>query len=1025
MRSLLKRSSSCLELSSASSPGLRSVLIVSVLSLVSVSPAYAIDPNRKVSQYVHDHWGAEQGVPRGSIYAITQTADGYLWIGSEEGLFRFDGFNFRQISDPSGSITLTSVVGLVADKEGSLWLRLRDTTLIRYRNGEFEYPPEQAAYITATARGNLGELIAGEMQLGAFAFTRGAWQLLSSATTLPRSPVLSITQTANGDIWMGTRGAGLYRFRDGKVLSVTTGLPDPKVNCLLPDSDRTIWIGTDQGIIRWDGSKLTGAALANVQALAMARDRDGNVWVGSDSRGLLRVNAGGVSALDSREYGSGAAVTAVFEDREGDVWAGSSNGIERLRDSAFITYSDPEGLPTDGPNPVFVDSTNRTWFSPVDGGLWWFRGDDHGRISADGLDRDVVYSITGGVNELWVGRERGGLTRLQLKDESYSARSYTRADGLAQNNVYCVYRTRNGVIWAGTLSGGLSAMADGHFTTYTTATGLTSNSVVSIAEAADGTMWFATPTGLSSFSAGHWRAFTTTDGLPSGTVNCLLGDSKGVLWIGTTSGLSCRDITGFHSLGNLPPSLREQVFGLAEDKLGSIWLATSNGVLRVNRDRLFNGALRDGDLRLFGLSDGLRGMEGVKRHRSVAADSAGRIWFSLNRGISVVDPVRLTNASALAVAHIESISVDGREIAVNEPVRIVSGHHRLVFGYSGLCLSVPERVMFRYRLDGFDRGWSEPASERQAVYTNLPPANYRFRLIASNPDGLWSLTEAGFAFTVAPAVWQTWWFRLLFALACIAALSALYRFRLQYLTSQLNTRFEERLAERTRIARELHDTLLQGFISASMHVHVASNRLPEDSRAKSSLARATQLMTQVIEEGRNAVRGLRSREGASLDLEQAFSQVQTELASEEEVARDIQFRVIVEGQPRPLRPVLREEAYRIGREALVNAFRHALAKRIELELKYSSAGLLILVRDDGHGIDPETLSEGREGHWGLSGMRERADRVGARLRLWSSPGHGTEIELLVPSQIAFGDYSGSILRWLRGPRREDLGAKTD
>lgn len=999
------------------------VLFAAIFAIIGAIPCHAIDPHRKMSQYVRDRWGTEQGFPPGSVYAITQTPDGYLWIGSEAGLLRFDGLNFSQIRDPAGSITLTSVVALVADKDGSLWIRLRDATLIRYRNGKFEYPPELSYYITATAKDNFGNLLAGEMQLGAFSYRGGAWHLLADASSLPRSVLLSIAQTKDGDIWMGTHGSGLFRLRGGRLrgqeLAIKKGLPDQKINCLLPDGDRSLWVGTDRGMVRWDGTKLTPTTLTDVQVLTITRDRDANIWVGSDSRGLLRLNSDGVSALDAHQSGSGNAVTCIFEDREGNIWAGSENSIERLRDSTFVTYSGPEGLPTDGDNPVFVDSMNRTWFAPVEGGLWWLNGEQSGRILDDGLNRDVIYSIAGRANELWAGRQRGGLTRLRFDKGSPSLKTYTRADGLAQDKVYSVYETRDGEIWAGTLSGGVSRLVGGRFTTYTTRDGLASNSVASMLESMDGTMWFATPVGLNSLSNGKWRTFTAADHLPSENVNCLLQDSEGLLWVGTAAGLAFRGAGGFRTPPQTPAPLNDPIMGFAEDNFGSFWVATSYHILRVNRNNLVHGTLRDGDLREYGMSDGLRSVEGVKRHQSVVKDARGRIWFSLGRGISVVDPARLTSASALAIAHIESISADGAALPLHGTIRIPPGHHRMVFSYSGLSLSIPERVKFRYKLDGFDHSWSEPVTERKAFYTNLPQGPYRFRLIASTPDGLWSLREATLAFEVEPAFWRTWWFQIIAALAGVAAVSAAYRLRLQFLTKQLNVLFEERLAERTRIAQELHDTLLQGFISASMHVHVAASRLPEDARAKKPLARAIELMAQVIEEGRHAVRGLRSPATATPDLEHAFSQVQSQLLSEDGAAAEIEFRVVVEGQRRPLRPILREEVYRIGREALVNAFRHSAAKRIEIELTYSSQNLAILVRDDGRGIDPGMLAEGRDGHWGLSGMRERADRIGGRLRLWSSADRGTEIELHVPSRIAFEDHRSWL--WKRSPGGVDGG----
>jgi ligand-binding sensor domain-containing protein len=1018
----LRSSNICLELRIRQRRALRSTLAAAGLLACLAAftgTAYAVDPNRAMSQYVHARWGTEQGFPQGPVYAIAQSSDGYLWIGAKAGLVRFDGLNFRLIRD-APALANASVLGLTSDRDGNLWIRLEGATLLRYRDGVFDGPVSDLvslnSRITVMGPSNQGELMVSLTERGVAIHRPGKFEMVADADALPRSPVLSVAQTPDGSIWVGTRGSGLFRLRHGETVSITEGLPDPKVNCLLADVNGNLWVGTDSGVVRWDGSRLTAAGIPasfqSLQVLALVKDRDGNIWLGTDSGGLLRLNDGGASSLDNGEGRSREAVTAVFEDREGNLWIGSDSGIERLRDSAFVTYSLPEGLPTDGSNPVFVDSENRMWFPPAGGGLWWVKDGRHGRVNTAGLDRDVVYSIAGGNGDLWLGRQHGGLTVLHPERDSFTARSYTQADGLAQDSVYSVYLSRDGTVWAGTLSAGVSAFRNGRFTNYTTANGLASNTVASILESSDGTMWFAMPSGVSALSKGHWQSYTPRDGLPSENVNCLLEDSAGVLWVGTASGLAFRGPGGFQIPGGLPAPLRSQVLGLAEDRFGWLWVATSNHVLRVNRDRLLRGALSDGDLREYGLADGLRGLEGVKRHRSVVTDPAGRIWISLNRGISVVDPARLAKNSAPAIAQVQTILADGSPIGLGNAVHIPGGRQRITFGFAGLSLSIPDRVRFRYLLEGFDHGWSGPVAAREAVYTNLAPNRYRFRVVASNPDGVWSGKEAAIAFDVAPLFWQSLWFRAVCLLSMLAAIWAFYRFRLRQLTRILSLRSEERLAERTRIAQELHDTLLQGFLSVSMQVHVAADQAPADSQIKPILARALQLMGQVIEEGRHAVRGLRASQSASLDLEHAFSLIPQQIVPLQQAAAPVEFRVIVEGERRPLRPLLRDDVYRIGREALTNAFRHAQAKKIEIELKYSPARLRMLVRDNGRGFDPQILRSGRDGHWGLSGMRERADRIGAQFHVWSSAAAGTEVELSIPNHIAFEDRRNHMLTWV-------------
>ena len=510
-------------------------------------------------------------------------------------------------------------------------------------------------------------------------------------------------------------------------------------------------------------------------------------------------------------------------------------------------------------------------------------------------------------------------------------------------------------------------------------------------------MWFATSNGLNEFSNGIWRVYSGREGLPSGNINCLMEDSAGVLWIGTSDGLAFLRAGRVQLPGKVPDTLREEVFGVAEDAYGWLWISTSAQVLRVKRDKLLNGGFGEGDVREYGFRDGLLSTEGVKRDRSVIADARGRIWLSMSRGISVVDPSRLTRSPQPAVVYIQAVSADGRPLDLSHAVRIPSSSQRIIFAYTGLSLSAPERVRYKYMLDGLDRVWSEPTSITEAGYSNLRPRNYRFRVVASDADGLWNSAEASIPLVVEPKVWQTWWFNVTAGLAFVLAVLALIRYRTLQLARQLNLRFEERLAERTRIAQELHDTLLQGFVSASMQLHLAVDRVPEDSPARKPLGSVLELMKRVVDEGRTTVQGLRSSYSSLPDLAQSFSTIQQELA----IQPEIDFRVIVDGQPRALHPLLRDEFYRIGREALLNAFRHSRATSVEVELAYAPKGLRMFIRDNGCGIDPEIVQSGRERHWGLPGMRERAEKIGGQLHVWSSAAAGTEIELSVPGHVAF------------------------
>lgn len=977
-----------------------------------------------MSEYIRNRWDAQQGFPGGPVHAISQTPDGYLWLGTEKGLVRFDGLNFQLFNQANSQLPAGPVRELMTDGEGILWIRPQSANLFYYVNGKFEnvindVNPARSA-ITAMCRTVNGQGLFS-VYLGGLETYRGG--KFSEVIPSPRAAlVISLAQTNDGTIWMGTRDVGLLYMKDGALTTIAKELPDTKVNSLLA-INRDLWIGTDHGLVHWNGREIVKsgvpALLVNIQVLSLTKDTDSNIWIGT-SEGLLRLNKDGVtSRADSGQPATGS-VNVTFEDRERNLWVGSSRGIERLRDSSFMTYSASRDSSAQVSGTVYVDNQGSRWFAPSDGGLHWEKGQQVGHVKNDGLDGDVVYSLTGSKNELWIGRQRGGLTHLNYGNGRVTTKTYTQADGLIQNSITAVYQSRDGTVWAGSPSAGVTRFKAGKFTAYTTANGLPSNTIVSILEGADGTMWFATANGLTSLTQDSWKTWGGVDGLPPGRINCLFEDTNGMLWIGTDGGIAIIRSGQVQVPFDVPAALHEPMLGIAGDSNGSLWLSTSNHVLRVYRDKLLNGKVSDVDMREFGLADGLRSVEGVRRDRSVSVDPLGRIWFSTYMGLSVVDPKLVTDNSVPAIAHIEQVEQDGNSVDLQGSIRIAGGRQRITFRYTGLSLSVPERVRFRYKLDGYDKNWSEPSAAREAVYTNLDPSSYRFRVMASNSAGLWNGQESTIQFEIEPLFWQTLWFRLTSAMAIALAILFVYRLRMHQLTQQMNMRFEERLAERTRIAQDLHDTLLQGFLSASMQLHVADKQLPSDSPGKPLVSRVLGLMEQVIDEGRTTLQGLRSTSGNSSDLAQSFSGIKNELSSEDE----IDYRVTVEGWSKPLHPVIRDEIYHIGREALVNAFRHSRAKAIEVELEYGMKQLRLLVRDDGSGIDQQVLRSGREGHWGIPGMRERAEEIGASLKLWSRPGAGTEVELLIPGRIAYELQSSQRPRswfeklYLRNPHQD-------
>src|SRR3984957_14734298 len=682
---------------------LRRGLINGIALLCLVKATFGLDRTWKISQYVHDKWGEDKWFIGGRIYAIGQSADGYLWIGTERGLVRFDGSNFTLIQRPlPNSPAIGPVRGLITDASGNLWIRLEGPRMLLYHDGRFEDPYSrfdlQNITFTAIVSDYDGRVILSGLGDQALRFEGGRLKSIVAAEEIPGN-VISLAATGDQSIWFGTQYNGLFRLSQGHSSKVAQELKDSKINALLPADTGGLWIATDNGIHLWEDGALGTVnlppSLRQLQILAIARDSDANLWIGTN-HGIARITPSGVVSLDQLNPKPGFEVTAIYVDLDGDIWFGGSQGVERLRNGMFTTYSASDGLPPNGIGSVEADSTGRIWFAPLSGGLYWMRDGQVGHITLDGLEHDVVYSISSSDGEVCVGRQRGGLTVLTGKGDSFTARTYTQADGLAQNRVYSVHRERDGTIWAGTVSAGVSRLKGGKFTNYSDSSGLPSNAINSIVESFDGTTWLATPSGLASFANGHWTNHTTSDGLPSSMVRTIFEDTRHVLWIVTSDGLASLSSRKIKVPVRLPEALREQIFGVAEDGMGSLWFTTSDHLLRVNRERLLNGSLSDTDVQSYGIDDGLQGVESAGRDRSVVVDPQGRIWISRKSGLSMADPMVISKTSVPVTVRIESMSAGGSQVNPQNPIKIPAGVQSFTLNYGSTNLAVPGRIRFRY-----------------------------------------------------------------------------------------------------------------------------------------------------------------------------------------------------------------------------------------------------------------------------------------------------------------------------------------
>src|SRR5260370_13988624 len=562
----------------------------------------------------HDIWDAAAGFPGGYVYSITQTADGYVWIGTSKGLLRYDGLTFVSIRASESSAGFP-VLGLVTDSADQLWAADDHTHLFRYSAGRLEGPlPDNGRHQFVAApinKSSDGWLLFVSTVQGLIEYERGTARVLLDPTNIPNWPT-AVAQTADGAFWIGTIETGLFRLdvrRGAREIQHVAGLERAKINCLLPIKPSSLLIGTDKGLLTLHNGHLiqnANSELGNLEILALANGRKGDVWIGTDGH-LFKVHAkdihadGRINSLD--HLAVHGTVTSLFEDREGNLWIGGPETIERHRDVGFTTYLSSEGLTSNNCGAIYVDPQERVWFARWDGGLFQLSQGRIQQIEVMGLKNDTVYSIAGGAgDEVWVDRKYGGVTRLRLQGDALQASTYTRRSGLAQDAVDTIYRAADGTVWAGTLDEGLSRFHGGKWRTFTTKDGLPSNRISVITWHAAGNIFVCTPNGLAVLKNDHWIAYTVHDGLPPGPIGSLFLDDANTLWIGTPKAISFLHSCTVHVPVGPPNTLYGAILGIAESN-GWLWVTTRDHVVRVRCAALLKQSFGEGDYREFGMTE--------------------------------------------------------------------------------------------------------------------------------------------------------------------------------------------------------------------------------------------------------------------------------------------------------------------------------------------------------------------------------------------------------------------------------------
>src|SRR5215469_11917998 len=605
------------------------IVLVGIAAVIACwiwTPASALSGNRALNQYVHTAWGADKGYAAGTVYAIAQSPDGYLWLGTERGLVRFDGSEFTLVKLPlPDRSSLGAVRGLVEDTDGNLWIRLDGPRLVRYRDGLFEDAVQKfhirEAFLTAMSRNDAGNLLLWGPNNKALRFQNGHFQRV-----FPRDQIdgiaISLLETSPGVLWLGYRDAGLYKVENGNFTKVLYEVRLRSVNALAPSEHGGVWIGSESGLHLWERGASVDLKLPEkllkAQVFALVRDHNHNLWVGTDA-GLYRIEPERKIVTGVFRSESDPEISSIYEDSDGSIWFAGSHGLERLRDGMFASTSSLGTSFGEFGGPVYVDDIGRAWFGPASGGLFCFDSGSFKRVEIPGDNNDVIYSIAGTKDELWLGRQEGGLTELIRRGNGWLSRTYRRRDGLAQDSIYTVTRARDGSVWAGTVSGGISVLRNGHFTTYTVNDGLPSNAIFSSLETDDKTMWFATPSGLVSYAGNRWRTYSTSEADPTSYVRTVFEDSSHVLWIGTSHGIARFDDGRIEVPHSLPQVLNEEVLNIGQDAQGFLWISTPEHVLQIDRTKLFDGSLKESDVLSYGVDDGLSETKGVRRDRSLVS----------------------------------------------------------------------------------------------------------------------------------------------------------------------------------------------------------------------------------------------------------------------------------------------------------------------------------------------------------------------------------------------------------------------
>jgi signal transduction histidine kinase/ligand-binding sensor domain-containing protein len=977
---------------------IRFTLLLAAASLICPNTLLALNPVKGLTQYTRTVWTQEHGLPQDTIRAIDQTTDGNLWLGTDEGLARFDGYEFVVFNKDKGDLPGNSITALAAGPDGSLWI---GTTggLTCYRDRRFR---------TYTTRDGLAEdgvvallvdhsgsvwIVAG---IHLSRFQGGKFTNYTPGAGIPLDTVRSVAEDSHHAIWAAGYG-GVARLADDRFVRVLGAPFDSDLPLsLMCDRQDNLWIAGGKGLYSYTPSGVlrrydTRDGLPDPFVRSLWQDRDGNIWAGTNN-GLSRLEKGRFVAFAVEGRHDPDWVRSIFEDREGNLWVGMNSGLNRFRDDIITVYSKSDGLPSDEPTTVFQDSKGRIWVGFHDAGLGLF--DPAGFkvfTTRNGLPSNEIFSIREARDGDLVVATREGVSRMH----NGRFTNYASHDQLGRRIVFDAMEDSLGRLWIAAPAG-LTEILGKSARNVIPGGRIFNAAVVTLCEGAGGSIWAGTyGKGLWRLEGNQTRLFTVADGLASDQIRSLTQDADGTLWIGTFGGgLNALRGGRFYRYTVRDGLLSDNIAHIEDDGHGSLWLATTRGICRIAKSELANfdaHKIRTLSPTNYGVEDGLRSAQcapGIPTGGGGDRAADGKLWFPTSRGLALLDPnVRNRDVQPPLVNFVEVVADNSHEVDFSQPVKLPPGNGRVQIRFTGIHLSAPERVRYSYILEGLDPEWTPPVTRRVINYNSLPQGHYRFVVRAQVPGG--PASERSFAFEMMPHFYQTLWFRCLLVALLLAAGWGAYQLRLQ----QIRSRFALVLAERARLAREIHDTLAQGFVGISSQLDAVAMCMPNDpAQARSFLDLARKMARHSVTEARRSVMDLRASVLEGQDLATALQSGTAQWVA----GSNVELSVDVSGAENPLSQDLEQHLLRIAQEAVTNVLKHAEASRIWVKLHMEARKIYLRIVDNGRGFDQQDVFSTLGGHFGLIGMRERAERLGGELHLKSRPGEGTQVEVTVP-----------------------------